>query len=759
VLRSEAPLAEQQSRIYLAGTVPPLHPHDYVFISDTWNSIDMNTVNPRVRSLANDGRAGWHWKLSDPAWKLDLVPHPTPVPDTMIEPGKTCLEVQASTGENDMWQYTFIGTEIQGEALWYGQLEPGKQYRLEIWLRQVGLAPVGTGNSGQVKFSFREGYPGLETVFDVTDAWKKYTFDFTGPDRPTNQWHFGPTFTVKGPGTFWMDNALIFRYESPTDIEHPYIPGQTPLAELIDSQPEQGKKGSLRVYGALFNQATMDSLLSYHASSQANINWNCSVDGSTAMTLPMALEFLMATGSSATTRMRPWLTLQVYFTEQEWLDLIEYLAAPYDPGKDTPTSKPYAWRRTQQRGINTPWVDEFDGMIIEFGNESWHNGAGGYGFIGFGPPEAVWQGGHEYGLFARRFINHVKTNSPYWASQNLAGKIKFSLNGGYEATWDNSSDGTDWYGETAIQQASSASLLSHATYVGPKWETGDTSPSSFDDNGLQETLVGYLTGNRDYYNRLFQTRNLLENNGFSYDLGAYEGGPSGYAIPGQNSPEASEAGENYGKSLAMAVAALDAWLNAYHTGWTEQMFFNYGQGTHWSSHNLFFQGFLPTPGWLALKMRNHYLKGDLMQVTEQSMPTYQRPGTEIQELPLIGCHAFYTPGQWSVVVYSRKLDGNHSGSDFGNGVTPVTLTLPIESAESITLNKLTGNPRDNNRVTEKIQIQTETIPVDCLNPDEHTLVINEQSGGVGGGIPAGSIFMYVITEAKAGFLAPLWHLY
>ena len=44
---------------------------------------------------------------------------------------------------------------------------------------------------------------------------------------------------------------------------------------------------------------------------------------------------------------------------------------------------------------------------------------------------------------------------------------------------------------------------------------------------------------------------------------AYEGGPSGYALPGRDSPEPKAANEKYGKSLAMAVASLDAWMRSY----------------------------------------------------------------------------------------------------------------------------------------------------------------------------------------------------
>ena len=111
------------------------------------------------------------------------------------------------------------------------------------------------------------------------------------------------------------------------------------------------------------------------------------------MTLPQGLMFDLATGKDPQSRMKPWLVLQhVLHSEQDWLDLIEYLAAPYDPKPDTPQSKPWAYKRYQQRGVGTPWTDEFASIIIEFGNETWHNGHF-EDWLGFHTRNAIWQGG------------------------------------------------------------------------------------------------------------------------------------------------------------------------------------------------------------------------------------------------------------------------------------------------------------------------------------------------------------------------------
>jgi hypothetical protein len=50
--------------------------------------------------------------------------------------------------------------------------------------------------------------------------------------------------------------------------------------------------------------------------------------------------------------------------EQDWLNLLEYLAADYDPDRDLPRLKPYAHRRTVHHGQERPWIDRFDRIEI-----------------------------------------------------------------------------------------------------------------------------------------------------------------------------------------------------------------------------------------------------------------------------------------------------------------------------------------------------------------------------------------------------------
>ena len=225
--------------------------------------------------------------------------------------------------------------------------------------------------------------------------------------------------------------------------------------------------------------------------------------------------------------------------------------------------------------MGTPWTEEFTRITVELGNETWHNGAFPQ-WLGFGRFMAVHQGGPEYGLVARYLIDNMKT-SPYWKAGNLDQKLVFCLGANYSGSVGKDGKVTG-YGEEAMQNCPDATRLGHANYVGPKWETHDKAIGKFDNHGIQATLLGFLAGPLDKQIKMSEAKQVLERTHRPYEIVAYEGGPSGYALPGRDTPAQRAINEKYGKSLAMAVAALDSWLLSYQYGWTDQCFLVYGQG-------------------------------------------------------------------------------------------------------------------------------------------------------------------------------------
>jgi MYXO-CTERM domain-containing protein len=729
---------DELDRVTIADDDLGLQPGDYAFIDLVTNHLGRETTAPDLQEHWAGDQGGLTRMSGE--YTAERVPHPEPVPADMVEPGQSCLRIDAEAGQVRAGHYSFYRYD-DGEGQWYSQLHPGASYRVEAWMRQEGLA-----DGGQVAFYFTESYADLSQAepWVVTEQWQRFTYDFVAPDYPTdNVWHIAQGITFAGPGSLWIDNIVLFR----NDEQHgfaPHGPHTVALTELMDSVPAAGPKPVVRFHPMTYQPHPMlESTLGDFSNASYRVAWNASVAPGPHATIAQALRWCLATGDGPETRVVPHLNLPEESSEEEWMGLVEYLGVPYDPAVDTPQSKPWAHKRWLYRGEDgAPWTDEFREILVEFGNETWHNGAGGYGWDGFGPPGWVHQGGKELGLFARYMWGEHVAAMPEWTELGLDQKIRFVLGANYVAEPDS-------YGELAIQQGAPVSWLGHANYVGPKWETGDEGSSVFDDHGLQETLIGMHTGVRELADQAAATRDALVASGAAdYGLMAYEGGPSGYWT-NQDDPEIDEL---YGKSLAMGVAALDAWLYCSSRGYGHQAYLAFTSGTWWSSHTMpEAGGFRPHPGWLALKLRGKHAPGrEMVAVELAEVPTLAR-GEE--DVPLLSAYALRDERAWYVFVLSRKLDGQHDGHDFGDGATPVTLQLPFEAPQTVTLHRLArpdgspADPRDNNREALQITIVTDELDPAAFSTD---FVIDEATGGLAGGMPPGTVFLYVFDFGGTG---------
>lgn len=663
-----------------------------------------------------------------------LVDHPGVLPaEFMAEnPGETCLKVDApNAGSVNISQYIYQATLSSSET-WYSLFHPGNTYRAEVWMRQDGLA-----DNGHVYLNFSGSYASANQVspWTVTGEWQKFTYDFIGPAYPGNNAIMQHIIKFTGPGNLYIDNWAIYQYDAKNGFK-PFGPHENSLDPILASFPETGKKPSVRFYSIEYGNSSIESMLGEFGDSSYYVNSGSITAGSERGTIAQSIRWAYATGDSPETRIVPWLTLSEEYTEVEFKALIEYLGVPYDPVVDTPTTKPYAYKRYVQRGGDgTPWTNEFREILFEYGNETWHQGAGGYGWHGFGAPGAVHSGGKEYGLFAKYMFDEQIETLPEWTANDLGSKIKFIYNANYSTS--NTS-----YGELAAQQGGDISYLGHANYTGPKWETGDTGITSINDHGVQASLIGLYGAKTTIDGAATMLASFKSNGIVDYRVVAYEGGPSGYWM----NPDHPEIDEYYGKSLAMGVGALDTWLYSSLKGYGYQNDFAFASGKWWTSHTMPEQGgFRAHPGWLALTMRNRYAMGtDMVSATVNTAPTYLREGSLT---PLVSSYAMRDEqGDYSVFVLSRKLDGKHDDADFGDGYTPVTIHLPVGlNPAKVTLHKLASpdgspaDPRDNNMDSEKIAIVSEDIDINNYSSD---FVINENTGGGANGMPPGTVYLY-----------------
>ena len=549
------------NRVYLDDPNLQLQYGDHVVLILRKTRLTADEVHPRLHQWFNDDV---HiLRALDETLDADLVPHPGAIPSGFDDPGETCLQLTASDA-GYAGQYLFHAYD-QGEGQWYSQLEPGAAYRAEVWLRQEGVP------GGAVSFRGRGPYSGLgqDTPWAVTDQWQKFSFDFAGPEYPEpGTFHGALGLFIGGPGTVWVDNFVVYRNDEAHGFQ-PFTPHEIAFDELMAALPTEGPKGAVRFFTeTYYAHAPMERMLSNFSASVIDPIYNVGATRHMA-TVPIALNWAYATGESPETRVVPNITLSEEYDGFEYAQLVEYLGVPYDPAVDTPDSKPWAHRRFTQRGHGRPWTDEFKEIIIEFGNETWHAGVLA-GWDGFGRPGWVHHGGREYGLFARFFFTEHVMAQPFWSEHDLGDKIKFCLNANYDAQPTS-------YGEAAAQAAPQATTyLGHANYVGPTWETGDTPFQSFDDHGMQETLVGAVTGMYPLIEQVEQTRASLQSQGLAnYRPVAYEGGPSGYYLPGSGTADQVAISQRYGKSLGMGVAALDVWLYSSLHGYRHQFMYGF----------------------------------------------------------------------------------------------------------------------------------------------------------------------------------------
>lgn len=753
-----------ENRVYVDRSDLGLRFGDYAYVTIMDTVITEAESHDRLSEWFRPN-AGFHFWPN--GWTTKLVAHDQgSLPQAFLDedPGATCLEITATASTGTFGNWLFHDYD-EGEGQYYTQLHPGAPYKVEVWLRQEGLSDP------SVRFRMSESYgsQSQSTPWTVTGTWQKYTYEFTGPPWPEgDRWHPALSLEATGPGTLYVDNFIVYRNDAKHEFR-PFGPYELAFDEFMSWAPAFGKKPVMRFYNASYGtHSPIERLCSDWTSSKVDFINN--ISATTMISVKHCLDFAYHTGAGPADRIVPHLTLSEEYSEDEWKKLVEYLGVPYDPSGDTPQSKPMAYMRYNQRGNGTPWADEFREIIVEFGNETWHNGAGGFGWHGFGRPGYVHRGGVEYGMFAHYMFDEQVGSMPEWTQYSLADKIKFCVNGGYGV-------GLDQYGENSIQQCDNTAVqyVSHANYIGPKWETGDTPMSAFDADGMQKTLVaGCHPDMTDEYIAMHKDlREQIAGMGIDYNHIVYEGGPSGYFLPGDGADNEVAMSQLYGKSAGMATAALDIYLYCSLMGYKHQNFFAFGSGSNWTSHTLpEMGGWHPHASWLACKMRNRYVIGDdMLSVTANTIPDYV--DADDYTVPLTGCYAFKADNAYSVVLTNRKYEGTHNGHDFGDGSTPCTVHLPFDNPVQVRLYKLAHidgspvHPMENNydslmyeRLTylvfldvipDPIPAFADSTPVRIYQQDidlasfSQDFVVNENTGGVTGGLPQGAAYLYVFA--------------
>ena len=403
--------------LYLADEGPAIRPGDFYVLNDRRTELSPH-IRPALRedswgtNFRLDGYCNFLGKLT---WRFDTN---TFAP----EGGSTAslrLNLQEASPEKPAgpWQWFIINNHDEPHI--HLRLMPGKQYRAQIWLKQKGM----TDPRAKIQFGCF-----TTEVVAVGSEWKKYEFDLPvdQPERPLpNRQNDGSRLFVAGysPGTLWMDNLLVWQTDVEPHAIMPYV-----KEALSDFRP-----GAIRLWGGL-DAPTVDAWLA-GGFAQPNRGGYAKSERLSPVSLAQTLTLCAEVGAD------PWLILNPYFSREEHLQLMEYLAGPPDTG--------YGQRRARD-GRREPWTTAFKQIHLECGNEMWNSIM----------PKNLSGQPEIYAAFADRQFRDLKSSPHYDPA-----RFEMMANG-----WDNAVQPQGWTHRVAMNSRH-ADRVDIACYFGG-WEAG-----------------------------------------------------------------------------------------------------------------------------------------------------------------------------------------------------------------------------------------------------------------------------------------------
>jgi len=641
-----------------------------------------------------------------------LVPHPGVLPAGVSDAGSTCLRVESAQAETLMVaKYNHADTTQN----YYEVLDPRQTYVVEVLARQEGLA------APRLTFDLSGSYAKevAPIVFALSGEWQRFTAEFTVPRKLESEGPVGMMRLVwSGPGTVWLDNFRVYRKDR----------------GLIrfDADERAALKASgmaaIRTHDTCKSEGySLDNLLGHPLTGLSSGKGTFTRGNLSALLKEFAQMGVV-----------PWLQLEFTLQEDEWLGLVEYLAAPYDPATDTPQSKPWAWRRVQH-GQPQPYSGVFPRLILEFSNETW-NPIMPFNLAWLEMPDAATTDKHSagavYGMFQEYTIQVLK-RSPYWSAE-MERKTEFVIGG-----W-----AVNDYGYQAAKRSPSSRHVLVAAYNGG-WDAGED-PSGEFEPALLKTL-NYPA--QDGIPTAVRLRREADQHAAAgnrpFRIGSYEAGP-GYNLNGLNgvrmTPQLVEGENRVMKSLVGGSSTLDCFLGFTYQGAQLQNYFIFRRlRNYWASHADERNGGQAYPAWLGLSLWNSHGVGEVLGVVTERVPVRQAPAVgrraAMAEMPEVAAYASRKGDRLTVFAISRRLDA----------ALPLTLRLPIRSARSVTLHTLTGDPKANNLDAENIRLTSRELPAAVATPD-FTL---DAERGAAQGLPPASVFCWVFTGCDFAAQAPI----
>lgn len=464
---------------------------------------------------------------------------------------------------------------------------PGVDYRLRVKVR------VASPKTATIEM---QGAVNSTRSVNVTTSWQTFNEIFQFAATPVNTSIYGSFFKIAGPTT--VDVELF--HAGFAEVE-PYVLTAADRAMFLASNA-----GFLRDHGTPKSRPfsyTMESTLRPIGS--PNNLGNMSI----AHTLIAAADLRQEAGSG----FGPYLQPEIHQSDADLSLFAGYMIDTYNPGTDTPQSKPGAYLR-YSHGQVEPWQSVFGKIRVEVGNENWQSGS----IPEFYPAPNIsgmgggWSNGALLDRFARALIARPGYDASKW-SYYLGLRNSSSLVYG-AGGWNNDS----------LSGSVHADVGGFADYVGGT-DSGVTTAPSFDNPGNVFSTVANSNINRFYgmprdeENRLMAAwaAEWSTHRSKPFKPMHYEAAP-GYNLNGLNgagvTPEQAAAQELIMKSVGAGTATLTAFMCNWANGILSSNFFVLSRGAYWTfAAPIADGGAINAPGqWFGFM--NEHLAGTVRQL-------------------------------------------------------------------------------------------------------------------------------------------------
>ena len=638
-------------------------------------------------------------------------------------PGEYYFEITLEPGETQLIGQHGIPDISTTTQEYYPVPKDGAEYIMEVWMKadQPGRAPVVFTWDGDDDVG---GFIGKNPI-QVSDQWEKYTVRFTGKSSDRGH-HAYLVLKTQGPGTYAFDNFRVYNSE----------------AEYLDYLPyqyenlKQSGMSAYRTHGPIKTQTQTYSMRQYlgEAGQAEGV--------ATGNTLPQALRMMQKA------EIDPWLQIEYHMSPEEWLGFMEYMAAPYDPAKDSPANKPWAALRFAQ-GRTTPWIEEFSQIYFELSNETWNGLFRPWTFDDMtdGETGTRYNRGEAYAKF-HDYVADILRSSPYWKPEYEETFVHVLGGWATSLTRDSLTSG---YTQEIANFSESAEFITIAAYNGG-WDEGEGPP--------QENAASYFNVlNQVTQAAIPRIKRLAEITQIASDrlgrevkFGTYEAGP-GYAMNGLNNArvtqEQRESQENVMKSKLAGVATLDSFLARAYYGSDIDNFFTFAEGDYWKSHAKKHRGGQPHASFLPLVMFNRLATGNMLKTETISVSSVDTAGAKRREAvddgPLATVYALNDGDRVALICINRQVPNYPvPGQD---GYTPFGVMLPFTQAEKITLYRMTGAPTDHNIYQENVKMEQKNISPETIM-EGGRFAISPATGGDAKGMPPSEMFLYLFEGVK-----------